>query len=112
MPRRAKNEFVEASRVWFLREWMETLGKIQRDLVTGLGLSQSTAFKLWHGFQAPSAEHIIDVANFLNVTPFELLMPPEEAMRVRRLKQALAEVAGDSPAPPQTRPEPKTGTAG
>lgn len=78
---------------WYLREWFATLGKIQRDLVTQLDYPPATANALWHGVQRYRRDHIQDISALLNVQPYELLMPPEEAMALRRLRSAIAEVA-------------------
>ena len=99
---------------WFLREWFATAGLKQNDLVTKLDLPKNTAHRLWHGLQPYRRDHVEQIAALLNIHPYELLMPPEEAMGLRRLRSAIAEVA--APAADSARPTadalPRTGTNG
>lgn len=98
---------------WFLREWMDTLHVRQADMVERAGWSKTTASLLYNCQQDYNPELVRSAADALNVEPWELLMPPELAMQIRRLRQAVdrevqlraAEeragyVAGD---PPSTR---------
>lgn len=80
--------------LWYLQEWFAANGLIQRDLVTGLDWLPAKAHKVWHGLQEPKTSEIRDIAALLNIAPHELLMPPEEAMRIRRLRSVISEVAG------------------
>lgn len=97
---------------WYLQDWFASLGMIQRDLVTKLDYPPATANALWHGVQRYRRDHIADVSALLNIEPWELLMHPEEAMALRRLRSAIAEVAAPassvgSPAPVPQTPEPR-----
>ncbi|MET3837485.1 transcriptional regulator with XRE-family HTH domain [Brevundimonas sp. UYEF29] len=85
---------------WYLHEWFATQGLKQNDLVKQLGYPKNTANRLWHGLQPYRRDHIDEIAALLNIAPHELLMPPEEAMRIRRVQSVLSEVA--SPAAPPT----------
>lgn len=91
-----------ASHDWYLREWFATQGLKQRDMVTKLDYQSTLAFRLWHGIQPYRRDNIEDIAALLNIKPHELLMPPEEAMKLRRLQSAIAEVT--APEPPPTTP--------
>lgn len=94
---------------WYLREWFATAGLIQRDLVTKLDYPPATANALWHGVQRYRRDHIRDVSALLNIEPWELLMHPDEAMALRRLRSVIAEVAKpDSPATPPAPVETST----
>lgn len=77
---------------WYLREWFALLGKKQRDLITGLDYQPSQAHRIWHGLQPYRRDHVEEISAFLNIAPFELLMPPEDAMAMRRLKTVIAEI--------------------
>ena len=101
--------------LWYLQEWFATQGRIQRDLITKLDWLPAKANKVWHGVQIAKLDEVADIADLLQIAPWELLMPPEEAMKLRRLRSVLAEVA--QPAEPQptalqSRPVVRTGTAG
>ena len=82
---------------WYLHEWFATLGHKQHDLVSKLDYPKNTAHRLWHGLQPYRRDHVATVAAFLNIKPHELLMAPEEAMRIRRLEAAVREVAAEAP---------------
>lgn len=86
--------------LWYLQEWFATSGRKQRDLVTGLDWLPAKANKVWHGVQEPRTSEIHEIAAFLNIAPHELLMPPEEAMRIRRVQSVLSEVASPASPPP------------
>ena len=99
---------------WYLREWFETQGLKQNDLVTKLDYPKNTANRLWHSVQPYRRDFVEAVADLLNIAPFELLMPPADAMALRRLRSAIAEVAStERPAEDLAEPvSKKTGTAG
>lgn len=82
---------------WYLREWFAALGKKQRDLITGLDYQPAQAHRLWHGLQPYRRDNVEEISTLLNIAPFELLMPPDEAMALRRLRSAIAEVAKGEP---------------
>lgn len=99
---------------WYLREWFATLGMKQRDLVTKLDYQPAAAHALWHSVQRYRRDHIAEISALLNIQPYELLMPPEEAMTLRRLRSVLAEVAKAEPSADDVadRDKPRTGTDG
>jgi hypothetical protein len=72
---------------WFLREWMDHLGVKQRDMVERAGWSKATASQLYNGVQDYSPKIVNEAALALNIAPFELLMRPEAAMALRRVRQ-------------------------
>ncbi len=78
---------------WYLREWFAVIGLKQHDLVTKLDYPKNSAFKLWHGVQPYRRDNVEEIAALLSIRPYELLMPPEEAMQLRRLRSVIAEVA-------------------
>lgn len=80
--------------VWYLQEWFATQQMKQRDLVTKLDWLPAKANKIWHGIQPFRREELVEIASLLNIQPHELLMPPEEAMRIRRMESMLKEIAG------------------
>lgn len=85
---------------WYLHEWFATAGKKQRDLITGLDWLPAKANKIWHGLQPPKVHEAAEIAAYLNIRTHELFMPPEEAMRIRRIEVMLKDAAqSDPPAP-------------
>lgn len=81
---------------WHLREWVELRGKRQADLVKDLDLNKTTAHRLWHGQQPYRRDFVIMIATWLEIRPFELLMPPDEAMALRRLRESALQIAADA----------------
>lgn len=81
---------------WYLREWMDTLGVRQADMVERAGWSKATASQLYTGKQDYSPKVVNEAAQALNVAPFELLMRPEQAMAFRRIREDAIRVVADS----------------
>lgn len=112
-------ESVEKARDWYLREWVTYFGKKQAALVNELDWDKSTANFLWHGKQRYRRDHVNEVAAWLGIEPYELLMPPHQALALRRLRETAATIVAESPprqfepAPAKAPAEPKrTGTKG
>jgi len=80
---------------WYLQEWMELAGKRQADLIREIGWSRAKASDVWNG-QQYTQQMIDDVAPWLHARPYELLMHPEEAMALRRLREDAARIVSDS----------------
>ena len=79
---------------WHLQEWMRHLGKRQADLVRELGWAKGRANKFYHGQHPYRREIVNELARWLEIAPYELLMAPDEALMLRRLREAALEVAG------------------
>ena len=84
---------------WHLQEWMGSLGKIQADFVKELGWSKDKANKVWHGDQKYNRDILNEVSLWLNLRPYELLMAPDEAMALRRLRESAATIAATAQIP-------------
>lgn len=83
---------------WYLREWMELLGKTQADMCRLCDWSKATASQLYNNKQDYSPKIVREAAAALNVEPFELLMKPERAMALRRQREAALVLAHDADA--------------
>ncbi len=81
---------------WYLKAWAERLGKRQADLVTELGWLKNHAHRRWHGIQPYRRDFVNEVAAWLGIEPFELLMPPERAIQLRQLAQSALAIAAES----------------
>ena len=94
---------------WYLHEWFATAGLKQNDLVTKLDYPKNSAYRLWHGLQPFRRDHVQAISALLTIKPHELLMHPEDAMRIRRLEAAVREVAQEAamPAPVADKDAPK-----
>jgi len=88
---------------WFLREWMDACGLVGRGaqarMMERTGWTKATMSQLYNGTQDYSPKILNDAAAALEIEPFELLLPPERAMNLRRF-QAAAEGIVRSVTPP------------
>lgn len=107
---------------WYLREWMEACdikGRgAQSKMMKLTGWSKATMSQLYSGQQDYSPKLVNEAAAALNAEPWELLMPPERAMAMRRLREDAIRIAADNPTPSPATPvqtgsaQRKTGTDG
>jgi transcriptional regulator with XRE-family HTH domain len=72
---------------WYLREWMESLGVKQAEMIRRTDWSKATMSQLYNNKQDYSPKIVNEAALALNVAPYELLMRPDTAMALRRLRQ-------------------------
>lgn len=91
---------------WYLREWLDAVGKKQADIVNDLGwnkakVSLSVACKPQYNRDA-----VNELADYLNIKPYELLMHPEDAMAMRRLRLDAIRIAVDQGATLQPEEDP------
>lgn len=77
---------------WYLQEWMRHRGKRQADLVKELGWAKGRANKFYHGQHPYRRDIVNELSTWLEIEPFELLMDPERANRIRRLTAAVLEI--------------------
>ena len=76
---------------------MSHFDKRQVALVNELGWNKQKASYLWNGKQPFNRDIINEVASWLGIEPYELLMSPDEAMQLRHLRQAMIAIAAQSP---------------
>lgn len=81
---------------WYLPEWMRTLNVSQAKLAKECDWTPSTMHGIYHGRTSYYREIVNLIAAKLNVEPFELLMPPERAMALRRFQDAALTIAHDA----------------
>jgi hypothetical protein len=95
---------------WHLQDWMRHFGKRQASLTNELGWSKNRANIVWHSQQPYRRDVVNELAAWLGIRPYELLMPPAEAMALRRLRETAALIVGGG-APvesaPAAQPEPQ-----
>lgn len=99
---------------WFLREWMAVAGITKQSKMMELtGWSKATMSQLYNGQQDFSTPILETASAALNCEPAELLMHPDRAMAIRRLRETAAIIVHDADqATPAPAPEHKTGTHG
>lgn len=71
---------------WYLREWMACLGKKQADLVRDLDWNKAKASLMIRGVQQYTRDTVNELAAYLNLRPYELLMHPDDANAIRRFR--------------------------
>jgi transcriptional regulator with XRE-family HTH domain len=80
---------------WYLRQWLDTLHTRQSAVGERTGFARSKMSKLVSGSQPYDRPSVNAIARALNIEPYELLMHPEDAMRIRRLRDAALSIAAD-----------------
>ena len=80
---------------WFLQEWMARREKRQADLVRELGWTRRKASELYNGDQPYKRDIVNEVARWLQIEQFELLMSPDEADQLRQVRQAALAIAAN-----------------
>jgi transcriptional regulator with XRE-family HTH domain len=80
---------------WFLKEWLKTTGKKQADVARDLDWNKAKVSLTLHGKQAYDRDDINEMSAYLNIAPYELLMHPQDAMALRRLRQDALRIAAD-----------------
>lgn len=75
---------------WYLAEWAERLKVRQKDAVAKLGWSKAQASDLFTGKQRYTQDLVDEVAAWLQLAPYELLMPPDDAYAIRAMRDSAA----------------------
>lgn len=73
---------------WYLRDWLDALGVNQAELGRRTGWSKATVSDIYHGRTNYYREIVNQIASALHLHAWELLMPPEEAHRIKRWRAA------------------------
>ena len=96
---------------WYLREWLVALKLRQADVARQIGMPKATMSAIFNGKTNYYREVVNIFADALNIRPYELLMHPEDAMAIRRLRVdarqiASVQLAADGDREWQEAPEP------
>lgn len=94
MARRTSKPPRQLSHQWYLVEWAARLQVRQKDAVEKLGWSKAQASDLFTGKQRYTADLVDEVAQWLQLAPYELLMPPEDALAIRAMRNSAARIVG------------------
>lgn len=81
---------------WYLSEWLKALHKKQADIVRDLDWNKARVSLMISGKQQYNRDAVNELSLYLNIRPYELLMHPDEAMRLRRLKADAIRIATDA----------------
>lgn len=82
---------------WYLREWLKTLHKKQTDIVKDLDWNKARVSLMIRGEQQYTRDAVNELADYLNIRPYELLMHPDDAMGLRRLRADMMRLATEIP---------------
>lgn len=89
MARRKSKPPRQLSHHWYLVEWAERLGVRQRDAIEKLGWSKAQASDIFNGKQRYTADLVDEVAAWLQLAPYELMMPPADALAIRAIRESV-----------------------
>lgn len=92
---------------WFLTEWMDHLRVNQAYMVNHAGWTKTQASHLYNRQKDYKPDLVKSAAFALKIAPYELLMHPEDAMALRRLRENALTIAADNHAtftPAETDP--------
>lgn len=78
---------------WYLKEWLKACGKKQADMARELEWNKAKVSLTANGVQPYDRDDVNEASAYLNIQPYELLMHPEDAMALRRLKRDAAQIA-------------------
>ena len=81
---------------WYFKEWLRSLGKKQADVVRDLDWNKAKVSLTASGKQPYTRAEINEIADYLHLRPYELLMHPDDAMRLRRLRDEMVRLAHES----------------
>lgn len=76
---------------WFLTDWMKATKTTQAELARLCGWSKATANDIVHGKTEYYRLRVNEVSAALQLQPWELLMHPDEANQIKRLRAAVEE---------------------
>lgn len=94
---------------WYLKEWLDTLDCSITDLRERTGWTHRIGSQLVNRKVRWNRDHLSQAAFALNLSPWELLMPPADAMEVRQLR---AQVLRAAEKRTDFKPAPKEDDAG
>ena len=86
--KRASTPIEQLGHRWFFAEHAETQGKTQADVERALGWPRGKVSALWNCKQRYNQEAVDEVAAWLKLEPYELLMSPDEAHAIKQLRSA------------------------
>jgi transcriptional regulator with XRE-family HTH domain len=104
----ARRGIPKAGVSWYLVEWMAARGLqgrgAQAKMMELTGWSKATMSQLYNGTQDYSPKYIAEAAKALGIEEYELLMPPEKANNLRKLRAAAEQIVSEVPPSPPSPP--------
>lgn len=92
---------------WYLKDWLRASNKRQADIVRDLDWNKAKVSLMVNGKQAYTRDEVNELAEWLHLRPHELLMHPDDAHAIRRLRADMVRLAheADEHAPPDRSPK-------
>lgn len=84
---------------WYAPEWLSYFDKKQADLERDLDWNKSKASLIMRGKQRYHRDDVNALSAYLNLEPFELLIPPDRAMSLRQFVTSARQIAGANSSP-------------
>lgn len=81
---------------WHLKDWMVHFKKRQSSLINELGWDKAKANFYFHSKRPYRREVVNEISRWLGIRPYELLMPPAEALALRRLRESAVVIAAEA----------------
>ena len=81
---------------WYFREWLAYFGKKQRDVVSDLDWNKAKVSLMVAGKQPYTRIEVNEIASYLSLRPYELLMHPDDAMALRALRSDAIKVVNQT----------------
>lgn len=89
---------------WYLAAWMDTLEVSQADLCRATGFPKAKMSELVNGVSRYNRDVVNVLAKALHIRPHELLMHPDDANAIKRLRESAIKIAADNTLPPAPEP--------
>lgn len=81
----------------FLAAWLKSLGKKQADVARDLEWNKAKVSLIASGKQQYMRDDVNELAEYLHLHPYELLMHPDDAMEIRRLREDALKIVARNP---------------
>lgn len=78
---------------WFIRDWMDEMNVSQKMMIERTGWPKSSVSDIYNGKKSYTPYLVAAASRALGIEPHELFMRPKEALAIRRLRQAVEQIA-------------------
>ena len=84
---------------WYLADWLASKNMNQADLCRATGFPKAKVSELVTGKSRYNRDVVNTISAAMQIDPFELLMHPADANRIKRLRETALEIAAENPTP-------------
>ena len=86
---------------WYLADWMATLELSQAALCRATGFPKAKMSELVNGVSRYNRDVVNTLAQAMHIRPYELLMHPDDANAIRRMRETAVTLAAESSPNPE-----------